>query len=162
MTEQKKEEGTKKAPEKNKEKSPKKYSHISILFVDDDKMAQKLMSKFLKDWNIYCASSGQEALETMEERTYAVVLLDYQMPGMDGIELLRRIKKRHSMVQVVMITGSDELTTLITSLSEGADDFILKPVKKETLFKVLGNTCDKITRWTGVMKTLYKKKREKK
>ncbi|MCK5100615.1 MAG: response regulator [Desulfobacteraceae bacterium] len=147
---------------KEEEGSQKQYSNISILFVDDDTMAQKLMSKFLKDWNIYCASSGQEALETMEEKTYAVVLLDYQMPGMDGIELLKRIKKRHSMVQVVMITGSDELNTLITSLSEGADDFILKPVKKETLFKVLGNTCGKITRWTGVMKTLYKKKREKK
>ena len=142
--------------------NPKKYQHISILFVDDDKMAQKLMSKFLKDWNIYCASSGKEALETMEEKTYAVVLLDYQMPGMDGIELLQRIKKRHSMVQVVMITGSDEINTLITSLSHGADDFILKPVKKEILFRVLNNTCDKITRWTGVMKTLYKKKKEQK
>jgi len=140
----------------------KKYQNISILFVDDDKMAQKLMSKFLKGWNVYCASSGIEALETMEEKTYAVVLLDYQMPGMDGVELLKRIKKRHSMVQVIMITGSDEINTLITSLSHGADDFILKPVKKETLFKVLGNTCDKITRWTGVMKALYKIKKEKK
>ena len=149
-------------PEKGEEEeSQKQHSNISILFVDDDKMAQKLMSKFLKDWNIYCASSGQEALETMDEKTYAVVLLDYQMPGMDGIELLKRIKKKYPMVQVIMITGSDELNTLITSLSEGADDFILKPVKKETLFKVLGNTCDKITRWTGVMKTLYKKKQEK-
>ncbi len=146
----------------NKIEDYKQYQNISILFVDDDKMAQKLMSKFLKEWNIYCASSGQEALETMEEKTYAVVLLDYQMPGMNGIELLRRIKKRHSMVQVIMITGSDELNTLIESLSHGADDFILKPVKKETLFKVLGNTCDKITRWTGVMKTLYKKKKERK
>ncbi len=137
----------------------KKYQNISILFVDDDKMAQKLMSKFLKDWNIDCASSGIEALEAMEEKAYAVVLLDYQMPGMNGIELLEKIKKRHNMVQVIMITGSEEINTLITSLSCGANDFLLKPVKKETLFKVLGNTCDKITRWTEVMKTLFKKKR---
>lgn len=152
-------------PEQEKEKktedSPKHYPNIAILFVDDDKIAQKLMKKFLKGWNINCASSGEEALEKMEEKTFAIVLLDYQMPGMNGIELLRRIKKRYSMVQVVMITGSDDLNTLITSLSEGADDFILKPVKKDTLFKVLNNTCDKITRWTGVMKTLYKKKRNK-
>jgi DNA-binding NtrC family response regulator len=160
MAEQIKKEKLTKDTKENKTPQ-KKYSNISVLFVDDDKMAQKLMSKFLKDWNIYCASSGQEALETMEEKTYAVVLLDYQMPGMDGIELLKRIKKRHSMVQVIMITGSDEINTLVTSLSEGADDFILKPVKKETLFKVLENTCDKITRWTVVMKTLYKKNREK-
>ncbi|MCP3901143.1 MAG: response regulator [Desulfobacteraceae bacterium] len=137
----------------------KKHQSISILFVDDDKMAQKLMLKFLKDWSISCASSGIEALEKMEESTYAVVLLDYQMPGMNGIEILKKIKKRHSMAQVVMITGSDEINTLITSLSCGADDFILKPVKKETLFRVLDNTCDKITRWTGVVKTLYQKKR---
>jgi len=146
--------------QKTTEVPRKKHTNISILFVDDDKMAQMLMSKFLKDWNVYCASSGQEALETMEEKTYAVVLLDYQMPGMNGIELLKIIKKKHSMVQVIMITGSDELNTLITSLSEGADDFILKPVKKETLFKVLGNTCDKITRWTGTMKALHKKKQD--
>lgn len=161
MAEQTKKEEAAEPVEKKKQVPPvNKYSNISVLFVDDDKMAQKLMSKFLKDWNIYCASSGQEALETMEEKTYAVVFLDYQMPGMDGIELLQRIKKRHSLVQVIMITGSDDLNTLITSLSEGADDFILKPVKKDTLFKVLNNTCDKITRWTGVMKTLYKKKKE--
>ncbi len=137
----------------------KKYQNISILFVDDDKIAQKLMSKFLKGWNINCASSGTEALERMEEQTYSVVLLDYQMPGMNGIELLEKIKKRHNMAQVIMITGSEEINTLITSLSCGADDFILKPVKKEILFKVLGNTCDKINRWTEAMKTLYKKKR---
>jgi CheY-like chemotaxis protein len=145
---------------KTEEESHKKYPKISILFVDDDKIAQTLMAKFLIDWNIECVSSGEEALEKMEEKNYAVVLLDYQMPGMDGIQLLEKIKKRHSMVQVIMLTSSDEIDTLITSLSEGADDFILKPVKKETLFKVLGNTCGKITRWTGVMKTLYKKKHE--
>ncbi len=141
-------------------KNIKQYKNISILFVDDDKMAQKLITKFLEGFNVYCASSANEALETMEEKTYAVVLVDYQMPGMDGIELLKRIKKKHSMVQVIMITGSDDLNTLITSLSHGADDFILKPVKKAILLKVLGYTCDKITRWTGVMKTLYKKKQE--
>jgi CheY-like chemotaxis protein len=145
---------------KTEDKSQKQYPKISILFVDDDKIAQTLMVKFLIDWNIECVSSGEEALEKMEEKNYAVVLLDYQMPGMDGIQLLEKIKIRHSMVQVIMLTSSDEIDTLVTSLSKGADDFILKPVKKETLFKVLGNTCGKITRWAGVMKTLYKKKHE--
>ena len=135
-------------------KGPEDYPSIRILFVDDDRVTQKLIANFLSGWNISFASSGDEALEKMEKETYSIVLVDYQMPGMDGLELLKKIRKRHSLVQIIMFTATEDLDTLISSLELGASDFILKPIKKETLAGVIGRTAEKAARWRKTIRKL--------
>lgn len=131
---------------------PEDFPHIKILFVDDDLVTQKLIANFLTGWNMRFASSGTEALEIMEKESFSIVLADYMMPGMNGIELLKKIRKRHSLVQTIMITGAEDVNTLISALELGACDFIPKPIKKQTLLNLILGTAGKITRWRATLK----------
>lgn len=132
----------------------KKFPEIKILFVDDDVITQKLIGHFLDDWNFSFASSGDEALEMMEKETYSIVLLDYKMPGMDGLTLLKEIRKRFSMIQTIMMTSSNEVDVLFSSLELGATDFIQKPVDKETLVRIVKSNAEKAVRWQETLKNL--------
>ncbi len=144
-------------PDDQKDLFVEEYKNISILFVDDDAIAQQLLSKFFSGWKMSVASSGEEALKVMEEQTFSIVLIDYQMPGMDGIELLKKIRKRHNLVHTIMVTGSDDVDTLISSIELGACDFVLKPINKETLKTIILRAAEKTTRWKKTLHKLMKK-----
>ena len=105
------------------------------------------------------AFSAEDALEAIDKEDIQVVITDISMPGMNGIELLRRIKKRHGAVQVIMVTASEELADLTDALEAGANDFLLKPLQREDMEIALKNTFAKINRWKIMMKSLYEKNR---
>ncbi len=134
-------------------------SHTPVLFVDDEPTAHKVAKKYLEGWNVKYAFSAEDALETIDKEDIQVVITDISMPGMDGIELLRRIKKRHGAVQVIMATASEELADLTDALEAGANDFLVKPLQKENIEVALRNTLAKINRWKKTMKSLYEKNR---
>jgi DNA-binding NtrC family response regulator len=130
-----------------------------ILLVDDDPVAHRILRHHLKNWRMECVYSAREALDALEKQNFVIVITDLIMPEVDGIDLLREIKKRYkNRVQVIMATASDQLDNLIEALDEGASDFLLKPLKAEDIEEVLEHTLSRIDRWSRTMKVLVGRK----
>jgi DNA-binding NtrC family response regulator len=112
---------------------------INVLLVDDepDFIAPLTNRLALRKLNVLNASSGEEALSTLEANPVDVVVLDVKMPGMDGIEAIRQIKKRHPLVEVIMLTGHASLEASIEGMELGAFDYLLKPAAiDELVYKI--------------------------
>lgn len=110
-----------------------------ILVVDDEQAICNMLKKFLaqKGYEALTAQNGEEGLRKVKEERPHVVLLDIRMPGMDGIETLKRIKEADKEVGVVMITAVNENETGRKCLELGAFDYITKPLDLDYLEKVL-------------------------
>ncbi len=100
-----------------------------VLLVDDEKDFIKMLSLRLKEVGerITVAYSGQEGLDTLGKADIDVVILDIKMPGMDGIETLREIKKKYPLVEVIMLTGHGSTETAVQGMKLGAFDYLMKP-----------------------------------
>lgn len=112
---------------------------IKVLLVDDEGEYLDTLVKRLKKRNILASGveSGEKALEALETREIDVVLLDVKMPGMDGIETLREIKRRYPLVEVIMLTGHASLEVAVEGMELGAFDYLMKPISiDEILYKV--------------------------
>lgn len=117
-----------------------------ILLVDDEPGIRKVLSISLEDigYDVVTAQNGEEALHFMEKTRPLIVLTDIKMPGMDGIELLQRIKKGYPDTEVIMITGHGEMELAIQSLKFDATDFITKPIHDDALEIALKRANEKI------------------
>jgi DNA-binding NtrC family response regulator len=112
----------------------------AILIVDDKQDMLKLLERIIKadlDVDVYTADSGNDALEVLMARPVSVVLADVKMPGMDGIELLRRIKKLNETIVVIMMTAYGTVESAVESLKLGAYDFVAKPFDEERLLHTI-------------------------
>jgi DNA-binding NtrC family response regulator len=101
-----------------------------VMLVDDEVPFVDAMTRRLgkRNLDIVIAYSGHEALEKLQANSKVdVVILDVKMPGMDGIETLREIKKAHPMVEVIMLTGHATVETGIEGMKLGAFDYLMKP-----------------------------------
>ena len=114
---------------------------ISILIVDDHEVVRKGIRSYLDTLPEYRvvgeASTGEEAIHIVEEFIPEVVLMDLIMPGMDGIETTRRIKKISPRTQVVVLTSFHEDSHIFPALKAGATSYILKDMKMEKLVESL-------------------------
>jgi DNA-binding NtrC family response regulator len=101
-----------------------------ILIVDDDETVCRSYLRSLqgKSCNIATASDGEEALQSMEQDPYDVVLLDMRMPGQDGLSVLRTIKQKWPESEVVIITGYPTVDSAKEAVRLGAYDYVTKPV----------------------------------
>jgi DNA-binding response OmpR family regulator len=110
---------------------------IRVLVVDDEEdFLKALVTRLeLRGMEVRGVTSGDEALETLAERSFDVVVLDIKMPGMDGIDVLRAIRREHAGTAVLVLTGhaSQELSEEGRSL--GAFDYLIKPVKIEKILE---------------------------
>lgn len=107
-----------------------------ILLVDDEEPFLSTMAKRLtkRGLTVFTAISGEEALETLAKNSaLEVIILDVKMPGMDGIETLQEIKKRHPIKEVIMLTGHGTVESAIEGMKLGAFDFLLKPCDMDIL-----------------------------
>ena len=113
---------------------------IQLLLVDDEHAFVEVMSQRLhkRGFVVTVASSGQEALNRLEgNENIEVVILDVKMPGMDGIETLRMIKKNRPLVKIIMLTGHATINSAIDAMKLGAFDYLIKPCDiEELIFKV--------------------------
>jgi two-component system response regulator AtoC len=129
-----------------------------ILVVDDDPVQHVLIKGFLRNWQVIFASSALEALKILTNQDILLVVTDLHMPGMDGMDLLRRIKQHNGTVQVIVITASEQTEDLVDALRAGANDFLLKPLERQALEEVLENALTRINRWKQSLMTLFNKK----
>jgi CheY-like chemotaxis protein len=106
-----------------------------ILIIDDDLGVREYLSALLSRYGhaVFTAPSGEEALEGLTESRPDLVTLDVVLEGMDGIETLRRLKKRLPDVPVVMISGHGHARTIVEAMQLGASDFLRKPFEVEEL-----------------------------
>ena len=99
-----------------------------ILVVDDNEQIVDILSQYIKKegWPMLAARTGEEALDLFDAAGPSLILLDIMLPGIDGLEVCRRIR-RVSSVPILMITAKDEDADRILGLDIGADDYIVKP-----------------------------------
>jgi signal transduction histidine kinase len=124
---------------KNREKS--------ILIVDDEEDICEMLSISLTDqgYEVLTARNGEEALRLFRVVNPPIVLSDIRMPGIDGIEILRKIKEEKPETEVIMITGHGDLDLAIRSLKYEATDFITKPIHDEVLEIALKRAHERIS-----------------
>jgi DNA-binding NtrC family response regulator len=105
----------------------------TILVVDDDPDIREVLTDRLESLNyrVLAAASGEESLELVEKQSPQMVLLDIEMPGMSGLEVLKEIRRRGIDVTVVMITAYGTIERAVQAMREGAYDFIPKPFEPE-------------------------------
>jgi DNA-binding NtrC family response regulator len=107
-----------------------------ILIVDDEREFVAILTQRLtkRDYSVTFAHTGKDALAQLEEyKDIEVVILDVKMPGLDGIETLRLIRKKWPLIEVIMLTGHSTLDSAINAIKLGAYDYLLKPIELEQL-----------------------------
>jgi len=110
---------------------------IKILLVDDEKEFVETLSERIRmrEHDSDVALNGEQALKKMDDDLPDVVVLDLKMPGMDGMEVLRRIRKAYPKVQVIMLTGHGSEKDEEEARKLGAFEYLQKPVEIDTLMK---------------------------
>jgi DNA-binding response OmpR family regulator len=108
-----------------------------VLVVDDDPVVRRLLAETLLGAGLRVeeASTGPQAIDLAGRRPYGVVLLDSNLPGMSGLQVLARLRSEESTrtLPVLMVTGEDDVAARVRGLQQGADDYVVKPFHPEEL-----------------------------
>jgi DNA-binding NtrC family response regulator len=114
---------------------------ISILIVDDeDSVRDSLLNWFIEDgYEVEAAENAKKALQLLEQRDFNIILVDIKMPGMDGLELQRRIKALNSETIVIIMTAFASVETAVQALKDGAYDYVTKPFDPDDLSHLIRN-----------------------
>lgn len=114
-------------------------SHAELLVVDDDAMSRRVLAQLLSaaGYNCRVSNDGSEALETIHARPPSLLLLDFDMPGLNGAEVLRRLRSDEdptvAQIPAIMLTAHGSDQSEVSCLQAGADDFVTKPVNASVL-----------------------------
>ena len=111
-----------------------------VLLVDDEVPFVEAMNRRLskRGLDVKTAFSGEEALQSLTKiRNVDVIILDVKMPGMDGLETLKEIKREYPLVEVIMLTGHATVENAIEGMKLGAYDYLMKPCDMDVLMKKL-------------------------
>jgi len=125
---------------------PKTDDSIQVLVVDDEKNIRDGSERILtrRGFQVLQASTGAEALDILAEQIIPIVLLDLKMPGMDGMEVLARIRELDEPILVIVVTGFATVETAIEAMKQGAYDFIAKPFEPDQLRIVVNRAAEKL------------------
>jgi DNA-binding response OmpR family regulator len=107
----------------------------TALLVDDDARLGKLLEEYLaqNEVDVTVATDGERGLRELDARHFDVVLLDIMLPGIDGLEVCRRVRARHGLLPVIMLTARGEEVDRVVGLELGADDYLPKPFSPREL-----------------------------
>jgi DNA-binding NtrC family response regulator len=114
---------------------PPNNEKTEILLVDDEADIREVLEIALKDlgYDVRVAANGEQALKIFKAHSPPLVMTDIKMPSMNGIELLKHIKRENRECEVIMITGHGDMNLAIKSLKHAATDFITKPININAL-----------------------------
>ncbi|HHT9114295.1 MAG TPA: sigma-54-dependent transcriptional regulator [Candidatus Wunengus sp. YC65] len=117
----------------------------NILFTDDEKTFRNIMTKELTrmGYNVTGCGSGAETIEKMQEKDFDVVILDMNMPVMDGIETMKRVKEMEPTTEVIVLTGQGTIENAVQATKLGAYDYLTKPCKLTELCVLLQKALEK-------------------
>ena len=117
---------------------------IKLLLVDDEEDFLNSLAKRLgkRDFDITTATEGKLAVKAAKKSEFDVAILDMKMPGMDGMELLRILKKKHRFLEVVILTGYGGIDSAVEATKLGAHAYLEKPYDFEKLLEVLKNAYE--------------------
>ena len=124
--------------------APDLASKTPILVVDDENVARSALSELLRDegYDVHAAADGFKALGRIESWTPEVVITDLKMPGMDGMELMAKLRERLPGVSVIVMTAFGSVEGAVAAMQAGADDFLTKPIQLNHLLIVLARVLD--------------------
>jgi len=116
-----------------------------VLLVDDEEKFLEVLSQRLGTRGIDAetSTSGEEALVKIKNKNFDAIVLDVMMPGIGGIETLKRIRKENPEVQIIMLTGRGSVDKAVEAMKEGAIDFLEKPADINTLLDKISKAKDK-------------------
>lgn len=123
---------------------------LRVLVVDDEEAVRNLLQRILQEvgYEVTTAANGQEALYKVSLQEAEVVLLDIKMPGMSGIEVLRKLTADSPDYCVIMVTAVTDMQTAVEALKLGAYDYITKPFDRDEVKQKLGAAIEKWQRLT--------------
>jgi len=132
---------------KEREREGKVVLFRRVLLVDDDKILCDSLADALssQNYDVVRVYTGCDALESLRYNEFDAVVVDFQLPDIDGIEVLRQIKEIDRSIGTLMLSGVANFDDITTSLHEGADTYVLKPVEIEELIRKLENISRKKT-----------------
>ncbi len=118
---------------------------MKILLIDDDRWIRDSLSLFFESEGclLIACETGEEGLETLRDQTYDIIIVDYKLPGMDGLEFLKKIVGSHPESMKVLLTAYREDKVIAEANRIGVDDFIEKPFTAKTIEESLSRLIEK-------------------
>ncbi len=116
----------------------------TLLIVDDEPGARESLEVILEDdYHVLSVGSGQEALKTLQQKPINLILLDINMPDMDGLTVLRKIKEQDEEIDVIMVSALNQARKAVDAIKLGAYDYITKPYEPEDILSTVNRVISK-------------------
>lgn len=118
------------------QKQPRPEEQCKVIVAEDDPISSEVIVSLLRNWrfDVLVTRDGSEALEALRaQRDPTMAVLDWMMPGIDGVEVCRRVRAMDKLVYILLLTARTAKEQLVEGLQAGADDYLTKPFNKEEL-----------------------------
>ncbi|MDQ7086376.1 MAG: response regulator [Acidobacteriota bacterium] len=117
-----------------------------LLIVDDEVHVRESLSSWFTDdgYEVTTAPGGKEALALLGREHFDIMISDIKMPGMDGLELQRRVRRVDADLVIILVTAYASVATAVQGLKEGAYDYLVKPFDPADMSRVVEKACEKI------------------
>jgi len=121
-----------------------KSGSAKILIVDDELIVRESLAQLLasKNFSVQAVETGEEALKLISENSFDMVLVDLKLPGIDGMEVLRNIKKQCPEAEVIIITAYASVDSAVQAMKEGAYDYVVKPFDPEEIVQLINKVVE--------------------
>ncbi|MCB0716905.1 MAG: sigma-54-dependent Fis family transcriptional regulator, partial [Bacteroidetes bacterium] len=118
---------------------------FTVLLIDDEQAQRISLERFLKrrGYVVHAAASGEEALDIVQRETIDLVITDFRMPGLTGLDVLERVKELNPDIEVVVLTAYGNVDDAVAIMKQGAYDYLSKPVDLEELDALIGRVREK-------------------